>query len=377
MSNKGFLESVSVTAPCQALWTDMVGGEKVRYCGSCQKMVYNLGAMRRSEARKLVVGNIGKICVRYAGREKELPSQSKLHQISRSGSSIAAGVLAATLVITGMADGQISSTRTTGRTQGSTKNLRRCQISFTVLDPRGEPIEAALVELFSETSYRKYSASAGEDGVATLRGVPAGRYRVRASSKYFHTNQSYILLQEAIEPNVSVMLEVGAAIGTINVRPLEIPIFIAVAQEDNTVVKKMIRSGFDIHKKDCRGVTLLHVAVEYANFEMVKYLISKGAKVNSKDKVGRTPLLMLDDDEIGLEIFRILVKNGANLNLRDEDGQTPLMIACDDENIDLVKLLLDAGANPNIKDDEGETALKKTNSEAIKKMLIDRMSPKK
>ena len=63
------LEDVSIAAPCRASWEQMVGDEHVRFCGQCEKNVYNLSSLPREEAEALLVAKEGKMCVRLYKRE--------------------------------------------------------------------------------------------------------------------------------------------------------------------------------------------------------------------------------------------------------------------------------------------------------------------
>ena len=47
---KNPLEQVQVAAPCKADWEQMIGSERMRFCGECNLNVYNLSGMTRSEA---------------------------------------------------------------------------------------------------------------------------------------------------------------------------------------------------------------------------------------------------------------------------------------------------------------------------------------
>jgi hypothetical protein len=47
----------------------MVGDDRVRFCGQCEKNVYNLSAMPRDEAEALLAAREGKMCVRLYKRE--------------------------------------------------------------------------------------------------------------------------------------------------------------------------------------------------------------------------------------------------------------------------------------------------------------------
>ena len=43
------LDQVRVASPCSASWDEMLGDERVRFCTSCEKNVFNLSAMSREE----------------------------------------------------------------------------------------------------------------------------------------------------------------------------------------------------------------------------------------------------------------------------------------------------------------------------------------
>ena len=62
------LDQISVASPCHAEWEDMVGSDKVRFCASCQKNVFNLSGMKRTEAIDLLRATEGKVCVRFFRR---------------------------------------------------------------------------------------------------------------------------------------------------------------------------------------------------------------------------------------------------------------------------------------------------------------------
>ena len=63
------LDQVRVASPCNASWDEMLGDERVRFCMSCEKNVYNLSAMARDEAERLLQERVGKdLCVRFYQR---------------------------------------------------------------------------------------------------------------------------------------------------------------------------------------------------------------------------------------------------------------------------------------------------------------------
>src|SRR6476646_493839 len=62
------LENLRIATPCSADWSEMAGDDRVRFCGGCEKNVYNLSAMTRDEAEALVRDREGRLCVRLYQR---------------------------------------------------------------------------------------------------------------------------------------------------------------------------------------------------------------------------------------------------------------------------------------------------------------------
>ncbi|NUP12510.1 MAG: hypothetical protein HOW73_41220 [Polyangiaceae bacterium] len=62
-----FLEDLRIASPCKADWQKMEGDDRVRFCGICEKHVYDLRNMTRDEAESLLRSK-GEACVRMARR---------------------------------------------------------------------------------------------------------------------------------------------------------------------------------------------------------------------------------------------------------------------------------------------------------------------
>src|SRR4051812_29581375 len=62
------LDNLRIATPCNADWDDMVGDARVRFCGKCEKNVYNLSAMTRADAESLVREKEGRLCARFYRR---------------------------------------------------------------------------------------------------------------------------------------------------------------------------------------------------------------------------------------------------------------------------------------------------------------------
>lgn len=113
----------------------------------------------------------------------------------------------------------------------------------------------------------------------------------------------------------------------------------------------------------------------------VKYLVSRGADVNARDHIRRTPAMrccmgrnpeilqylanngadldavcILSKTALHLAIFEedircvvILLNYGVAMDKVDRSGATALWMACYRGNLEIVKLLVEHGANPNLK----------------------------
>ena len=63
------LDQVRVASPCKADWNEMLGDERVRFCLSCEKNVYNLSSMTKDDAESLLRERLGNdLCVRFYQR---------------------------------------------------------------------------------------------------------------------------------------------------------------------------------------------------------------------------------------------------------------------------------------------------------------------
>lgn len=62
------LNNIKVASPCSANWEEMNGNARQRFCGQCEKNVYNLSAMTKDEAEKLIMNTEGRLCARFYRR---------------------------------------------------------------------------------------------------------------------------------------------------------------------------------------------------------------------------------------------------------------------------------------------------------------------
>lgn len=184
---------------------------------------------------------------------------------------------------------------------------------------------------------------------------------------------------------------------------------------DVDLVRKRLQEGYPVNLRNEVGMTPLHLAVQGGRKAAAQLLISRGADVLAKDKQGRLPIDLTENEEIKallkeaekvrtkeLEVFadikrgetgklremlahgmspeviaedgltcllneaalnrnkeavRILIKAGARLSTKHADGKTPLHAAAMNGDVEMVQMLLKAGADPMEPSDNGSTAL--------------------
>jgi ankyrin repeat protein len=109
------------------------------------------------------------------------------------------------------------------------------------------------------------------------------------------------------------------------------------AGEDNTkVVDFLLSAGASINAKNHEGVSPLHVAV---NPEMAAFLVKRGADINLPDANGDTPLHTFAAEAQGLEVMRVLLSAGAKPDVKNNHGQTPTDIAIARDELDKAELI--------------------------------------
>lgn len=97
------LDAVKIASPCSESWDGMKGDDKSRFCGKCEKNVYNLSAMTREEAELVMLEREGELCVRLYRRKdgtvltQDCPVGVQRKRLRLVGALAIGGGLAATL----------------------------------------------------------------------------------------------------------------------------------------------------------------------------------------------------------------------------------------------------------------------------------------
>ncbi len=103
--------------------------------------------------------------------------------------------------------------------------------------------------------------------------------------------------------------------------------------------------------------TDLHHAAQANDAVLVARLLNEGAKIESRDAAGRTPLLIATHAN-AVEAARVLIEAGADVNAKDSIQDTPFLYAGAEGRTEILRLILATG-KANLKDTNryGGTAL--------------------
>ena len=132
---------------------------------------------------------------------------------------------------------------------------------------------------------------------------------------------------------------------------------IAIVTGDTEAVSALIANGVDINAKlDDAGYTPLMSAAGNAQLEIVRLLISNGAKVNTLDDYGHTALYYSTQlAPVAAGIPEELIRSGSDINL----GESVVYAAANKRFMKLVELLIENGADINKKSGSGNTPLER------------------
>ena len=130
----------------------------------------------------------------------------------------------------------------------------------------------------------------------------------------------------------------------------------------------------------------LHQSILDGRIKQVNYFLKMGSKVNSKDKYGRTCLILAalsDHEDYGLQVAKLLIKYGADLNIRDSLGRTAVYTAITENREKLFDYFFDYHSTSidfRIKDNDGNILLNHAavyGNRRILQKIIEKMKERK
>ncbi|ASQ45131.1 ankyrin repeat domain-containing protein [Legionella clemsonensis] len=121
-------------------------------------------------------------------------------------------------------------------------------------------------------------------------------------------------------------------------------------------VQELIENGIPVDISLSSGETMLHLASQNDDIDMVNWLLKRNADVNIAEDQGLTALHIAASRENN-NILLLLLNHGAEVNADDHNGVTVLQCAIRAKKWGVVDTLLDRGANIHAKDAAGVTVL--------------------
>lgn len=121
------------------------------------------------------------------------------------------------------------------------------------------------------------------------------------------------------------------------------------------IVKYLVDKGADINFGSCNKTSLMYGA-KY--FDIVKYLVDHGAKALVNEINGRWKnAIFFTSGPDTRRVVEYLLDHGLDIELEDGDNRTLLSRASSEGRVDLVRILIDHGANINVEFEEGKPLL--------------------
>lgn len=90
----------------------------------------------------------------------------------------------------------------------------------------------------------------------------------------------------------------------------------------------------------------LHTAAREGNVRKIRRLIKKGASVNKKNSIGETPLFIAARKG-NIDVIQLLIDNGADVSMVNNIGDTLLHYTVLENNLEATRILLENGAPAN------------------------------
>ena len=118
-------------------------------------------------------------------------------------------------------------------------------------------------------------------------------------------------------------------------------------------VELLKRGANPNEEKGYSGSTPLHLAITEKKLDLVKKLLKNGARLETKDDYGDTPLLKAVRDGAPEDIVEFLLEQGADVQAVAEDRKTALHFAAQKDEVNLMESLIRRDLSANVEDKDG------------------------
>jgi len=192
MKTSANIDRLRIATPCPISWDQMTGDNRVRFCDHCHLNVYNISALSRLEAEKLIAATEGRLCARLFRRADGTVLTSDcpvgLRALRRRVAKKTAAIFAAIVSLGCVVSGQQGSSSKNGKSgctpqtkitrTKATSTVNEKALSGTVLDTMGAVIPGAKVKLLTLEAKETRETTTNEDGKFEFTPVAAGDYSI-------------------------------------------------------------------------------------------------------------------------------------------------------------------------------------------------------
>jgi hypothetical protein len=218
------LDRLYISSPCNVDWETMPGDGRVRFCSQCHLNVYNISALTRKQAEKLIAETEGRLCAKLYRRAdgtiitRDCPIG--IRAIKRRVSHVANAALGAILGIFAnqtsvwAGDGHNTCKHYTARIIRLQTMQTTAVILGTVYTELKEGIPDAIVTIVNEETRREYTFKTDGEGKYRFSSLPAGSYSIVVESRGFAIfRKKAIKINEGTALQLDVTMQVGTTGG--------------------------------------------------------------------------------------------------------------------------------------------------------------------
>jgi len=122
------------------------------------------------------------------------------------------------------------------------------------------------------------------------------------------------------------------------------PLHLAVGMDRADIAEMLLKMNVSIHARNNRNITPYQLSISISQ-QLVSALLTND-RVNVPDDSGNSPLHIALREKASPQIMKTIISKGARINSVDSNGKTPLRLAVDLNQFENISSLSEAGADP-------------------------------